>query len=66
MKNKNWQKIYLYQTILVQIVQFAMSTFTLYDVLSAITVSIIALVFYKIFVNSVILVQEFYKKEHFQ
>ncbi len=52
-------------TILVQIVQFAMSTFTLYDVLSAITVSIIALVFYKIFVNSVILVQEFYKKRAF-
>lgn len=52
-------------TILVQVVQFAMSTFTLYDVLSAITVSIIALVFYKIFVNSVILVQEFYKQRAF-
>lgn len=52
-------------TILVQVVQFAMSTFTLYDVLSAVTVSIIALVFYKIFVNSVILVQEFYKQRAF-
>lgn len=52
-------------TLLVQTVQFAMSTFTLYDVLSAITVSILALVFYKIFVNSVILIQEIYKKRAF-
>ncbi len=52
-------------TLLMQVIQFAMSTFTLYDVLSAITVSIIALVFYKIFVNSVILVQEFYKQRAF-
>lgn len=52
-------------TLLVQVVQFVMSTFTLYDVLSAITVSIIALVFYKIFVNSVILIKEFYKQRAF-
>lgn len=52
-------------TLLVQIVQFIINTFTLYDVLSGITVSIIALVFYKIFVNSIIVIQEFYQKRAF-
>lgn len=52
-------------TIAVQIVKFAMTGFTLYDVLSSITISIIALVFYKIFVNSVIVLQDFTKRRAF-
>ena len=52
-------------TILIQIVQYAMSGFTLYDILSGITVSIIALVFYKIFVNSVVVLQDFREKRAF-
>lgn len=52
-------------TLLTQIIQTAMATFTLYDVLSAITLSIIALVFYKIFVNSVVVIQEINKEKAF-
>ena len=51
--------------LLIQVIQFAITGFTLYDVLSSITISIIALVFYKIFVNSIVVVQEFYKKRAF-
>lgn len=40
-------------TLLVQIIKFSMAGFTLYDILASITLSIIALVFYKIFVNSI-------------
>ena len=50
---------------LIGIVKILMSVFTLYDVLSVITLSIIALVFYKIFVNSLVVVQEFYKRKAF-
>ena len=52
-------------TLLIQIVKIAMAQFTLYDVLASITLSIIALVFYKIFVNSIVVVQEFYEKRAF-
>ena len=45
--------------ILIQIIKFAISGFTIYDVLSGITISIIAIVFYKIFVNSVTVLQDF-------
>ena len=51
--------------LLIQAIQFAITGFTVYDVLSSITISIIALVFYKIFVNSLVVVQEFYKKRAF-
>ena len=44
-------------TFIIQIVKLAMSTFTIYDMLTSITISIIALVFYKIFVNSLVVVQ---------
>ena len=54
-----------FSVLLIQAIQFAITGFTLYDVLSSITISIIALVFYKIFVNSVVVVQEFYKKRAF-
>ena len=52
-------------TLLIQIIKIAMAQFTLYDVLASITLSIIALVFYKIFVNSIVVVQEFYEKRAF-
>lgn len=51
--------------LLIQIIKFAISGFTIYDILSTITLAMIALVFYKIFVNSVVVVQEFYKKRAF-
>ncbi len=51
--------------LLIQIVKFAISGFTLYDILSTITLAMIALVFYKIFVNSIVVVQEFYKRRAF-
>lgn len=51
--------------ILIQIIKFAMSGFTIYDVLSGITISIIALVFYKIFVNSIVALQDFTSKRAF-
>ena len=52
-------------TILVQIIKFAISGFTIYDILSSITISIIALVFYKIFVNSIVVLQDFTTKRAF-
>lgn len=54
-----------FATLLIQIIKLAMSHFTLYDLLSSITISIIALVFYKIFVNSIVVLQDFYKKRAF-
>ena len=52
-------------TILIQIIKFAISGFTIYDILSGITISIIALVFYKIFVNSITVIQDFSTKRAF-
>ena len=51
--------------LIIQIVKLAMSGFTLYDVLSGITLAIIGLVFYKIFVNSTVVLQEFWAKRAF-
>ena len=51
--------------LLIQIVKFAISGFTIYDILSSITLAMIALVFYKIFVNSTVVIQEFYLKRAF-
>ena len=48
--------------LLVQIVKLAISGFMLYDILASITLAIIGLVFYKIFVNSLVVVQEFPQK----
>lgn len=42
-----------------------MSGFTVYDVLSGITISIIGVVFYKIFVNATVVLQEFWAKKAF-
>ena len=52
-------------TIIIQIAKYAFSGFTLYDILSGITVSIIAMVFYKIFVNSIVVLQDFRQKRAF-
>lgn len=52
-------------TLLLQIVKLAISGFTIYDVLSGIAISIIALVFYKIFVNAIIVLQDFNKRGAF-
>ncbi len=52
-------------TIIIQIAKYAISGFTLYDILSGITVSIIAMVFYKIFVNSIVVLQDFRQKRAF-
>ena len=49
----------------VQIIKLAMSGFTIYDVLSSITIAIIGLVFYKIFVNSTLVLQDFWTKRAF-
>ena len=52
-------------TLLVQIVKLMISTFTIYDLLSGITISIIALVFYKIFINSITVLEDFTEKRAF-
>ncbi len=52
-------------TLFIQIVKFAISGFTIYDVLYSITISILALVFYKIFVNSLVVAKEFHKNKAF-
>lgn len=51
--------------LIIQIVKLAMAGFTLYDVLSSITIAIIGLVFYKIFVNSTVVLQEFWTRRAF-
>jgi stage II sporulation protein E len=51
--------------LIIQVIKFAMSGFTLYDVLTGITLSIIGLVFYKIFVNSTVVLQDFWNKRAF-
>lgn len=46
-------------TLIIQLAKMGMSGFTLYDILSVISFSIIAVVFYKIFVNSIVVVRDF-------
>ncbi len=57
-KVKLSKNIFISYTI-IQLAQIGISGFTLYDILSAISLSIIAVVFYKIFVNSIIAIREF-------
>ncbi len=52
-------------TILIQIIGYAFTEFTLYDVLSSVTISTIALIFYKIFVNSVNVLQDVRERRAF-
>ena len=46
-------------TMIIQLAKVGMSGFTLYDILSIISFSIIGVVFYKIFVNSIIVIRDF-------
>ena len=46
-------------TLIIQLAKVGISGFTLYDILSIISFSIITVVFYKIFVNSIIVVRDF-------
>lgn len=52
-------------TLIIQIAKCAISGFTLYDVLASISFSIIAVVFYKIFVNSLVVFQDVGEKRAF-
>lgn len=52
-------------TLLVQIAKVGMTGFTIYDALSAVCISMIAVVFYKIFVNSLVVTENFHEKKAF-
>ena len=52
-------------TLLVTLITVLINGATTYEILSSITISIIALVFYKIFVNSLTVLQDFLKKRAF-
>lgn len=52
-------------TLLVQIAKFAITGFTIYDMLASITFAIIAVVFYKIFVNSIPILENVTEKAAF-
>lgn len=51
--------------LIIQIMKLATAGFTVYDVLSGITIAIIGLVFYKIFVNATVVLQEFWDRRAF-
>lgn len=52
-------------TLIIQLAKIGISGFTLYDILSVISFSIITIVFYKIFVNSIIAVRDFREEKAF-
>ena len=52
-------------SLIIQIAKIGMSGFTLYDVLYGISFSMIGVVFYKIFVNSIVVLQDFKEKRAF-
>lgn len=52
-------------TSIIQLAKLGISGFTLYDVLSVISFAIITVVFYKIFVNSIIVVRDFTENKAF-
>ena len=52
-------------TMIIQLAKIGMSGFTLYDVLSIICFSIITVVFYKIFVNSILVIKDFSENKAF-
>lgn len=52
-------------TFLVQLAKIMISGFTIYDLLVSITFSIVAVVFYKIFVNSLVVLQDFIENRAF-
>ena len=52
-------------TMIIQLAKIGMSGFTLYDILSIICFSIITVVFYKIFVNSILVIKDFSENKAF-
>ena len=52
-------------SLIIQLAQIGISGFTIYDVLSVVSFSIIAVVFYKIFVNSLIVIRDFREDKAF-
>lgn len=52
-------------TLLVQLAKMMISGFTIYDFLVSITFAVVALVFYKIFVNSLVVLQDFMENRAF-
>ncbi len=54
-----------FSILTIQIIKLAMAGFTIYDVLSGITIAMIGLVFYKIFVNSTVVLQDFWERRAF-
>ena len=52
-------------TLILQLIKIGFSTITLYDILSSITLSIMAVVFYKIFVNSIVVMKDFSERRAF-
>lgn len=52
-------------TLLVQLAKYAISSFTFYDILLSITYAIISVVFYKIFINSIPVLEDFREKKAF-
>lgn len=61
----NLAKNIFISTLIIQLAKVGMSGFTLYDVLSIICFSIITIVFYKIFVNSIIVFRDFFEAKAF-
>ena len=61
----NLAKNIFISTLIIQLAKVGMAGFTLYDILSIICFSIISIVFYKIFVNSVIVFRDFEETKAF-
>lgn len=61
----NLSKNIFIATIIIQLAKIGIIGFTLYDILSVICFAVIAVVFYKIFVNSVIVFRDFGDKKAF-
>ena len=55
----------LIATVLIQIAKSALTMFTIYDMLSGISFGIMAMVFYKIFVNSVVILEDIRERRAF-
>ena len=54
-----------FASLIIQIAKVGMSGFTLYDILSSISFAMITVVFYKIFVNSMIAVRDLWEGKAF-
>ena len=54
-----------FSTLLVTIIETLVSGFTLYDILSSISIAIITFIFYKIFVNSLVVIRSYGERRAF-